>query len=303
MRNLMILLIIFLSACSSLNSNQPTATITPTEIKKPTATTPSTFTPSPSNTNLPTDTQVVHECIIDNDFLTKLKDVVPYDDFYLYHNIIGGIHTLAVWYIDPEIDIQVSAETLESELTGVIERATELGIALYDVDPCVGQTFTGFNPVVVDAGYNGWFSGLLYSEDIIEGAGDVSDLVNSYFQPYHISFVPEPVGDIPEGRCTWEETEEKLWHHFSRERENVSFYFVYDLNGYNVWVQWDGMGLLPLETASILNVTMELDCLYPTPDNLIVMVVGEDGYAYLVGLIISNDGEFRLEDMRVIVGE
>jgi hypothetical protein len=240
--------------------------------------------------------------VIDDEFLVRLKREVPHEQFSLSHNIIAGVHTLAVWYVDTEINTQVTADNLFEELDQVIERATELAVSLFQVDPCIGNTFDVFNPVVVDENYNGWFAGLLASEEITSSVVEISALQDLYAEPYLIQSPPQAIGVPPAGTCNWEESEEQIWFHFSRERQNVSFYFVNDLNGYNVWAQWDGPASMPFVIVNILNITMELECLYPKPDNLILITVGETGELQFLGVIVSNDGKLNIEDLQVYVG-
>jgi hypothetical protein len=287
MKKGLLLLVFFLSACNVIDEFQATATPLPTETPKPTATIAPTSTRIPTPTKHPTRTPLPAKCVMDNEFLIKLKRAVPYEKFSLYHNIIGDIHSLAVWYVDPEINHQISEEELAGELEKVIDQASELAYLLLEVDPCVAQTFNAFNPIVVDENYTGWFSGMLDLSEIGVYEGNVGLIRNLYRGSYRINKLHQEIGNPPPGSCSWEETEEKLWHHFSRERQNVAFYFVHDRNGYNVWAQWDGIGFLPLESAAMLNVMMELDCLYPQPDQLIIMIVGDTGeltYADMVEL-------------------
>lgn len=89
----------------------------------------------------------------------------------------------------------------------------------------------------------------------------------------------------PDGSCTWPETRERPHQHFAPTRQNVSFYLVVDEGGVNAWAQWDGPTDMMFLAPSLLNVVMELDCLYPMPDWLIVTVVDEIGEANLIGVV------------------
>lgn len=52
-----------------------------------------------------------------------------------------------------------------------------------------------------------------------------------------------------------------------------------------MWAQWDGPTDIMFLAPSLLNVVMELDCLYPMPDWLIVTVVDRTGEANLIGVV------------------
>ena len=66
-----------------------------------------------------------------------------------------------------------------------------------------------------------------------------------------------------------------------------------DEGGVNVWAQWDGPTNMTFLAPSLLNVVMELNCLYPMPDWLIVTVVDQTGEANLIGVV---QGEFLRGD-------
>jgi hypothetical protein len=70
--------------------------------------------------------------------------------------------------------------------------------------------------------------------------------------------------------------------HFAPPRENVGFEFVLDETGINVYAQWDGevdVTMIP----TLLNVALELRCLHPPIDQLIVIVVDANGKINLIG--------------------
>lgn len=93
--------------------------------------------------------------------------------------------------------------------------------------------------------------------------------------------------------CTWPETRERLHQHFAPTRQNVSFYLMTDEGGGKRvgvvgWTyKYDILG------SFFVNVVMELDCLYPMPDWLIVTVVDQTGEANLIGVV---QGEFLRGD-------
>ena len=100
---------------------------------------------------------------------------------------------------------------------------------------------------------------------------------------YEIGFfrtrTTEVFEDPPINSCTWQETEEKIHRHFANEREYVAFYYIHDNYGTNVWAQWDGDGeMLDLNLmSSFMNISLELDCLYPLPDYFTYYIVDSNG--------------------------
>ena len=71
----------------------------------------------------------------------------------------------------------------------------------------------------------------------------------------------------------------------------VGFYLVIDQLGVNLWAQWDGPTGPEMVTVNLLNIALEIECLFPSPNNLLYMVVdGDDGRVKLF------EGFFRDEE-------
>lgn len=97
----------------------------------------------------------------------------------------------------------------------------------------------------------------------------------------------------------------RIHQHFSPERSNVGFYFVIDEGGVNIWSQWDGPPDAGITMASMLNVLFELDCLYPVPTRLIVIVVEPSDLVSLIGMVegeVVTSGDFAaaIEQFQVL---
>jgi len=245
--------------------------------------------PSPT----PTPTPV---CEFSNDFLKQLKTHVPYEQFTLLYLIFQQEEYLSIWYVDPEIDLLATDETLEEELDGVLTRAAELAVLLRNADPCVDELVSKINPVVVDTNFLGWFSGWIDPRVIPTGAAltqeDV-DSARSYFEiGFRLDTPPLEFPPLPEGACEWAEVDQALHTHFDPQRENVGFYLVIDQLGVNLWAQWDGSTEPAMVTVNLLNIALEIECLFPPPDNLLYMVVDEeDGHVKLFeGFLQDQEG-------------
>ncbi|HZU86214.1 MAG TPA: hypothetical protein VFF78_01950, partial [Anaerolineaceae bacterium] len=87
------------------------------------------------------------------------------------------------------------------------------------------------------------------------------------------------------GSCTWIEAKEHLGYHFSAERQNVAFQFTIDDLGIHVWAQWDGPQDDIILMVSLMNVLTELQCLYPVPDDVIIIGLTEQGVVWRIGVL------------------
>jgi hypothetical protein len=287
---LVLIVCLCLTSCSSL-APSPTPTQTQPPTKTPTPSPTATKTPVPTPTLTPTPEPTPTSSCNPDEVLANLKALIPYEEFAVHHNIIGGLHTLAVWFVDPQLDPLAGGEVIGGNLDLAFVDAIQLSHLLNLEDPCIEVLFDVINPIVVDGAYNGWFSGMIEPSSLPREANlserDIDQMEAAYTVGY-LREVPTSSMDrppAPTGSCTWQETKGKIWQHFAPSRQNVTFYFVIDEVGVNVWAQWDGPADMVIMSASLLNVVMELDCLYPTPDQLIVIVVDGMGEATLIGVL------------------
>jgi hypothetical protein len=83
----------------------------------------------------------------------------------------------------------------------------------------------------------------------------------------------------PPDSCTWREANLGAHGQFAPERRNVGFFFVQDDTGVNVWAQWDTSmtDIVTALVASLLNVSMEMKCLFPRPDRIYYLMVDTTG--------------------------
>ena len=260
---------------TSTSSPTSTATPRPTHTVTPTA----TITPSPSSS-----------CDAD-EVLRAIKADFPYDEFAVHYNNFAdfdNIATLIVWYVDPEIDPEAGEAEIEQNAELAKQNAILASQQLVQQHACIKSLFDAINPIVVDENYNGWFSGRAEVEKFSSSENLSESELESIEAAFEIGYLrtelPAAIQAAPSDSCTWPETQQKIQNHFSPDRENVAFYFVKDEVGVNVWTQWDG----PTDfraMASILNVAMELDCLHPSPTQLIMVIVDSDGNVGLAGIL------------------
>ena len=161
------------------------------------------------------------------------------------------------------------------------EHATRLGHQLKRGNACVESLFNEINVVVVDQDYNGWFSaGIPVSELPHSAELSMDQLRRIRVEIVYLRQTETPSVSrqhAPSGACTWLEAQARAHLHFAPERENVGFFFVIDEVGVNVWAHWDSR-FSPLVggIASMLNVTMELQCLHPAPDFVWITIADTD---------------------------
>ena len=219
---------------------------------------------------------------------------MPYDEFTLLHHIFQDMHTLVVWFVDPTLDPLAAGEDLGEGVNLAAEHAIHLSHQLKNENICVETLFDLANTIVVDQDYNGWFSGgIPFSELPDSPELSMNELQEVRLEIVYLRQTETPSisrQPAPPGACTWSEARERARLHFAPERQNVGFFFVIDEAGVNVWAHWDSW-LTPQdgEFASVLNVTMELQCLHPAPD--------------LVWLTIADTETAEVRFMGLVPGE
>jgi hypothetical protein len=274
----------------------PTATFTPT----PTATSTSTFTPTPTDTVTPLPTpspKSTSSCNVAQ-MLRNVKDAMAYTEFEIHYQTKKGDRTLVVWFVDPELTPQAVGEDIEENSSLAMRHAALLSHTINQSDVCVEELISTFILLVVDTSYNGWFTGQVSPKDL-PGAqslmeAEVSE-IESLMHTDYFRNQPTIVIAPPSDSCDWSEAREKIQLHFASEREAVSFFFsILDDEAY-VWAQWDGQGgMIEFELAAVLNVAVELPCLYPPPETLIVSVVNASSEVMLIGTL-PYDGIVNLD--------
>lgn len=278
--------IIFLTSLIIVGCGKPTdipvVDPTPTHTSVPPSLTPSpTITPTPEPTATPA-------CDLDQT-LPTLRQAVPYDEFVVLQNEIEGYSTLSVWFVDPNLDPNTSEDNIPEQVAQAIQDAANIIHTLRNASQCSEVLFDGINPIVVDTNYTGWFSGKI-ALDVIPTAATLTDEEKiSLTEQFEIGYMrTAPVQSYPPAPCSWSTTKDRIWNHFSRERENVGFYYVVDEVGQNIWAQWDG----PADTVSLAlnlgNIMLESEC-FPPQANVIVKIVDEEGAILLFGIVPQMD--------------
>jgi hypothetical protein len=257
-----------------------------------------TITPTPRASNTP-------NCYAEG-ILAQIRSSITYEEFVVTYNILqiqGRMASLVIWFVDPEIDPSARGSEIEQNSKLAREHAAIISNQINAENYCVASLFNVINPIVVDRNYNGWFSGEIQPSKLIDENEPSPEQILKIENEFKIGYLRNnPTGvfaEAPTGSCAWKEANANLHNHFASTRENVGFYFVLDDEGANVWAQWDGPTDLILMSASLLNVTMELECLYPRPDRVIVIIVDENGIVGLIGVIPGiNAGGFQIAYQR-----
>jgi hypothetical protein len=238
-----------------------------------------------------------------DELLAKLRPAVAYQQAELLHNSLQGMSLLVVWFVDPELKADAGPAQYAAQSGLAADHAMTLAHRLVRSDPCVAQTFTHVNPVVVDASYNDWFSGGLQT-DVIPTSAELSaqqraDLEGQIEGKYVRQQAYAAIPAAEAGACTWAQVRERLPGQVGAARPNVSFYPLIDADGVSVYAQWpairsaDQTGALDLTEVGTFTANMmavaglaeELKCLTPPVGKLYISIVDETGTMKLMGLL------------------
>jgi hypothetical protein len=299
---LLSLLALSSAGCSALSFLQPTATPTATSTSTPTLT--PTFTPT--NTPRPTNTKRP-ECHIE-DVFWKMKLSVDYDEFQVFYHTMDGVSTLVLWFKDPDLD--PNPNTDDALYTNLGTAGIDALIAsqkLNAVDKCVGRLFDEINVLVNDSENNHWISTIISTSDLPDKVSTDDRAILTLLGKMDIAYrgikPADKIGKTPQGRCTWEEFREKILTHFPPDQENMAFFLIRGDFGTNVWAQWvtSQEYLEPNLLASLMNISMELNCLHPEPDRLFFTIVDGKGNILVNGFW---DGEaMKAQDLGEVMVE
>jgi hypothetical protein len=214
--------------------------------------------------------------------LKSLKPLVTYTEFDLTYNVILNTRALNIWYVEPKIDPNASGDQIakNAALAQLSAAAVSAQLATGDAR-CLGAMVDVINPIVVDRNYNGWFSGTIKLSDAHANLPP-ENKVNVFTVSYLRTKPTILPAAAPAQSCKWIDARAKMQKHFAPARENVGFEFVIDETGINAYAQWDGEVDVTMIPA-LLNVALELRCMHPPIDQLVVIVVNADGKINLIG--------------------
>lgn len=279
-------LLAFLLLLTACTPDAPQVIPTATQKAEPTPVTP-TATPSHTPTKTPAIT-----CKFNDEFLSDLKNHIPYQEFTLIYNIISEESTLLVWYVDPEIDPATPEADFQKALTDARMRAASLANDLYQAAPCVAHLVDTINTIVLDANYVGWFSGHIYPDQLpgTDAPGEEQiRLSMARFQSSYLLDYPPEIAEAPAGACTWGEARQAIQQHFDQQQENVGFYYVADPNGVNMWAQWVGSTDQDEISTNVHAILSEINCLYPSLYNLVTLVMdAQTGQMVSLGMLSAD---------------
>lgn len=284
-----------LSSCGNLlQKTSPTPTMIPptsTSTVIPPIETPTIIpTPKPSPTPQPSPTP---SCSRDS-VLANLKKNIPYAVFDINYNSVLDTSILSIWFVDPN----VNPKTLEMDPMDsaylAFRHTVSLSQKINYKDRCIEELFDAISLVVVDSNYNGWISTNVEPSKLprIENPNEthIDGIMDDFQILYAREKAPPKSRTAPAKSCSWLEASRNIQSHFDSARENVSFLYIIDQSSAHVDAQWDSdLGNLEpkmwwaVQVASMLNIAMELTCLYPFPTILNVTVVDSSGKVLLIG--------------------
>ncbi len=278
------LLTVTLSACTTLTPPPTLASLStftpppPTSIITLTPTRPPTLAPTLTPPPPPTATP---DCPV-NQFLKSLKPLIAYAEFDLTYNVILNNRALNIWFVEPKIEPNAAGDQINKNAVLAQLSAATVSAKLATGDAkCLSSMVNVINPIVVDRNYNGWFSGIIKLSDASANV-PLENKVSAFTVSYLRTKPAAPPLTASAQSCKWTEARAKMQKHFAPTRENVGFEFVIDETGINAYAQWDGeidVTMLPV----LLNVALELRCMYPPIDQLVVIMVDADGKINLIG--------------------
>lgn len=214
--------------------------------------------------------------------LKSLKSLIAYTEFDLTYNVILNNRALTIWFVEPKIDPNAVGDQIAKNVSLAQLSAAAVSAKLATGDAkCLGSMVSVINPIVVDRNYNGWFSGTIKLSDANTNVSP-ENKVNAFTVSYLRNKQTAPTSAASAQSCKWIEARAKMQKHFAPTRENVGFEFVIDETGINAYAQWDGeidVTMIP----ALLNVALELRCLYPPIDQLVLILVDTDGKINLIG--------------------
>ena len=285
LRTLLYISIIFFFSlgCSLLSVDQP---ITPSISPSPNLSeiTGSTTSPSVTQTSIktitPTNDTNTFACDVDV-VLANLKSVVQYNELDISINILNDISSLVVWFVDPKIDHEASADSVFDNFVIAADDGIALSIILVKIDDCVNEIFTHVNPVVVDQKYNGWFSGnipISVIKEFIAGREDEGYVIDNIEEGAFFRRKPPPPSiPAPDSSCTWVEARDNILNHFNPNLYKVSLHLIVQESGdTKLYAQWEGKGDTT-NVAEMFNVALEIDCLHPEVDLMVITFVDDRG--------------------------
>jgi len=207
------------------------------------------------------------------------------------HQAYAREDALTIWMVSPEIDqAAFEQKTSVAELQAIL--AAKI---LVESGNCI-RNFNTMQFIVVDQGYQLWFSGSLRTRDVpdlqVEQTGGGTDSPQGGGREQPIESTPLPENALA---CTWPEVTSRLKDTFSSKNVDASFYYARDAGGSNVYTQWavpDSEAALNV-VDNLTQIAVEIGCLYPPADGISVLLTLPDGQTLLSGYLpLGENGTF-----------
>jgi hypothetical protein len=151
--------------------------------------------------------------------LKNIKAKLQYDEFEVHYNTIEGISSLALWFVDPEKNIDASGDEVDDNTFVAMRSAAQGCHQLSGLDCCVDILVDIINPIVVDSNYNGWFSAQVDTSNLSDSDEPTEAELEAIEAAFDIGYIrmmpPNPIEPPPAEACTWQETRTEIQQHFS----------------------------------------------------------------------------------------
>jgi hypothetical protein len=242
----------------------------------------------------PTATSVLSTAMCTRDgVIAELKHSAQYDEFSPSYYTYEGKNVLALWFVDPDIRFIEGQNTDDYSIIALTD-AVNLVHYVSIGNSCIKMLFDDVNPIVVDSDYNGWLATVIHTYTLPTNTTLTQEQFDDIYQQASVYYLrrddPSPRVQPPEDRCAWSDAQSNVLRHFNSTVLNQFYYLVQDENGIHAYVQIEDFttGLSDKVwyanlIATILNITSELKCVYPTPTDLLLQVVDPDGKIEMIG--------------------
>jgi hypothetical protein len=246
-----------------------------------------------------------------NQIVAALAPTIEYAQSSLSHNYLLGVYHLNAWIVDPGLEPLAQVSEIEAGVALARRHAAVVSAQLNRADDCVGAVFDQIVVTVVDRDFNSWFSGSIAPQELPTG-GAMTDLeidraIEAFAPGFTRSAVTASTGRAaaPAEACSWDQAASAMAERLGEGRVNTALYFTIDDSGSNVWAQWAGPPDVDVFVPQLIEIGLELACLYPAPDTFWVVYTDAFGATQLVvaepgEVIRQGDTQLMLDQLQVV---
>jgi hypothetical protein len=232
-----------------------------------------------------------------NQVIAHLKTLITYKEFDITYAGTDQFTALNIWFVDPQLDPNAKTKDILLNAALALHDAAALIQQFVVSDACITTLFDFANPIVVDSHYNGWLSAttVLLSKSVTSpqtGEEGIQAIQKSFKTDFLRDKPAAVFGPAPKNSCTWATVYQNLFtRQFNPKDQLYSFMYILDPTGVNVYVEFDADASLlgssaaqkAVILADLMDALIEIKCLYPVPDRIIVQAVDANGKYVMLG--------------------